>query len=70
MFQFHMLNRNYTEEAVGAATAEVVSELDSIQVAYTMGAMTISAAMSETGNAGNVAGQTHEENEIAVTFAF
>jgi outer membrane protein OmpU len=60
----------YTTEAVGAATAEVVSELDSIQVAYTMGAMTISAAMSETGNAGNVAGQTHEENEIAVTFAF
>ena len=59
----------YTTHAIGD-TAAVESDLDSIQAAYTMGAMTISAAMSETGNAGNVAGQTHEENEIAVTFAF
>lgn len=59
----------YTSHAI-SATAAVESDLDSIQAAYTMGAMTISAAMSETGNAGNVAGQKHEENEIAVTFAF
>ena len=59
----------YTSHAIGA-TAAIESDLDSIQAAYTMGAMTISAAMSETGNAGNVAGQTHEENEIAVSFAF
>jgi len=59
----------YTSHAIGA-TAAIESDIDSIQAAYTMGAMTISAAMSETGNAGNVVGQTHEENEIAVTFAF
>ena len=59
----------YTSHAIGA-TAAIESDLDSIQAAYTMGAMTISAAMSETGNAGNVVGQTHEENEIAVSFAF
>jgi len=59
----------FTSHAIGA-TAAIESDLDSIQAAYTMGAMTISAAMSETGNAGNVVGQTHEENEIAVTFAF
>ena len=59
----------YTSHARGATTS-VDSDLESIQAAYTMGAMTISAAMSETGNAGNVVGQTHEENEIAVTFAF
>jgi len=59
----------YTSHAIGD-TAAVDSDLESIQAAYTIGAMTISAAISETGNAGNVAGRTHEENEIAVTFAF
>jgi len=53
-----------------SSTAAIESELDSIQAAYTMGAMTISAAISETSNAGNVLNQKHEENEIAVTFAF
>ena len=58
-----------TTEATAQA-AEVEAELDSIQVAYSMGAMTISGAISETSNANNVAGQTYEENEIAVSFAF
>jgi outer membrane protein OmpU len=58
-----------TKEARGS-TKEVEADLESIQVAYTMGAMTISGAISETGNANNVAGQTYEENEIAVSFAF
>jgi len=58
-----------TTEAT-AQTAEVEAELDSLQVAYSMGAMTISGAISETSNANNVAGQTYEENEIAVSFAF
>ena len=59
----------YTSHAIGATTS-VDSDLESIQAAYTMGAMTISAAMSETSNAANVANQKYEENEIAVSFAF
>ena len=53
-----------------AGSAQVERELESIQAAYTMGAMTISGAMSETGNAGGTAGQTYEENRISVAFAF
>ncbi len=44
--------------------------MDSFQIAYTMGAMTISAATFETSNAAGIAGRTFEENEIAVSFAF
>jgi outer membrane protein OmpU len=51
-------------------TAVVKRELESIQAAYTMGAMTISGAMSETSNAGGTAGQTYEENRLSVAFAF
>ena len=51
-------------------TAVVESELDSIQAAYTMGAMTISAAVSETANANRTAGETYEENRLSVAFAF
>jgi outer membrane protein OmpU len=53
-----------------STTASVSRDSDSIQAAYTMGAMTISAAMSETSNAAGTAGATYEENEIAVSFAF
>ena len=53
-----------------AGSTQVERELESIQAAYTMGAMTISGAMSETGNAGGTAGQTYEENRISVAFAF
>jgi len=60
----------YTSHAI-STTASVTSELESVQAAYTMGAMTISAAMSETTNPGNAtATTTHEETEIAVSFAF
>jgi len=51
-------------------TASTSIDLDSIQAAYVMGAMTISAAISETANSGGVAGATHEENTLAVSFAF
>ena len=53
-----------------ATAAPVERELESIQIAYTMGAMTISGAMAETGNAGGTAGQTYEENRLSVAFAF
>ena len=53
-----------------SATAQIETEMDSVQIAYTMGAMTVSAAMFETANASGIAGRTYEENEIAVSFAF
>ena len=53
-----------------STTASVETEMDSVQIAYTMGAMTISAATFETSNAAGIAGRTFEENEIAVSFAF
>ena len=58
-----------TSHAIGA-TPSVDTDLESIQAAYTMGAMTISAAMSETSNVDGVANQKYEENEIAVSFAY
>jgi len=58
-----------TSHAIGATTS-VDTDLESIQAAYTMGAMTISAAMSETSNVDGTANQNYEENEIAVSFAF
>jgi len=50
--------------------AKATADLDSIQAAYVMGAMTISAAVSETDNTGGVAGNTYKENTLAVSFAF
>ena len=53
-----------------AGSTSVEREMDSIQVSYTMGAMTIAGAMGETSNSGGIAGQTHEESELSVSFAF
>ena len=58
-----------TDHAI-ATTAAVEREMESVQISYTAGAMTIAAAMAETANAGGVAGQTYEENELSVSFAF
>jgi len=58
-----------TREAT-SDTVAVDSDLESIQAAYTMGAMTLSASLNETSNAGGTAGQTYEETELAVSFAF
>ena len=43
---------------------------ESLQATYTVGAMTLGAAMSETSNAGGTAGNTYEETELSVSFAF
>ena len=51
-----------------AALADI--DLQSIQAAYTMGAMTISAAMSETSNTLGVTGNNYDENTLAFSFAF
>ena len=60
---------NYNNHGISTTTS-VETEMDSFQIAYTMGAMTISAATFETSNATGIAGRTWEENEIAVSFAF
>ena len=58
------------DSAVSDTAAREEITLDSIQAAYVMGAMTISAAMSQTDNAGGVLAAKYEENTLAVSFAF
>jgi outer membrane protein OmpU len=53
-----------------ASAAAVESELEAIQAAYTMGAMTISASIAETSNAAATAGNQLDHNELQVSFAF
>ena len=53
-----------------AAYFTTEEDFESIQAAYTMGAMTISAAVSETTGVGGVAAQTFDTNVLAVSFAF
>ena len=57
-------------KAEGATAALPTIELDSIQAAYVMGAMTVSAAISKTDNSGGVAADDYNENQLAVSFAF
>jgi len=58
-------------KGVSDTAVELERELESLQVAYVMGAMTLSAAMSETSNAdGATATDKYEENTLAVSFAF
>ncbi len=59
-----------TDKPNAATAAPVKRELDSVQISYTMGAMTIAGALSETSNSGEVAGNTYEESELSVSFAF
>jgi hypothetical protein len=54
---------------VSDSAAGAEAELESLQVAYTMGAMTIAAAMSETTGA-SAATDKYEENTLSVNFAF
>lgn len=56
--------------AAGDAASEVVTDMDAIQAAYTMGAMTISGSLFESANAAGTAGKTYEATELAVSFAF
>ena len=56
-------------KAVSDDAAGVEAELESLQVAYTMGAMTIAAAMSETTGE-SAATDKYEENTLSINFAF
>ena len=58
-----------TQAAIGA-TAATTEDFDSIQAAYTIGAMTLSMAISETSGVGGIAASTFESNTLAVSFAF
>ena len=53
-----------------AGSTVVERQNESIQATYTMGAMTLGAALSETANAGGTAGNKYEETELSVSFAF
>jgi outer membrane protein OmpU len=69
-----MVNENlsisYGEHTTtSTATGAVDQELDGVQIAYSMGGMTISAYQNEGENISNVAG-TSEATEILVSFAF
>ena len=57
-------------DAVATTAALPTIKLDSVQAAYVMGAMTISAAVSETSNTGGVQSAEYNENTLAVSFAF
>ena len=57
-------------KAVIQTAALATIKQSSLQAAYTMGAMTISAATSETKNVAGVAADKHQENTLAVSFAF
>jgi len=57
-------------KATAATTSPVEKSLDSVQVSYTMGAMTLAGALAETSNAGGITGNTYEETELSVSFAF
>lgn len=57
-------------KAVSNTAARATIELESLQAAYVMGAMTVSAAMSETQNTGGVLAEKYEENTLSVSFAF
>lgn len=58
-----------TQLAIGA-TAATTEDFDSIQAAYTIGAMTLSMAISETSGVGGIAASTFDSNTLAVSFAF
>ena len=56
-------------KGVSDTVVGIEKELESLQVAYTMGAMTIAAAMSETTGA-SAATDKYEENTLSINFAF
>ena len=64
-----MLSRLHKLKLCLTHAAGVEAELESLQVAYTMGAMTIAAAMSETTGE-SAATDKYEENTLSINFAF
>ena len=64
------LSISYQEHVTSQSTKTVDQEIDSIQVSYSMGGMTINLKDSDAKNLANTANSTHETTEILVTFAF
>ena len=64
------LSISYQEHVTSQSTKTVDQEIDSVQVSYSMGGMTINVKDSEATNLANTANSTHETTEILVTFAF
>jgi len=66
---------SYGESTVDISASSNVAKLEtiklqSLQAAYVMGAMTVSAAMSETDNSAGILNDKYSENTLAVSFAF
>ena len=64
------LSISYQEHVTSQSTKTVDQEIDSVQVSYSMGGMTINVKDSDAKNLANTANSTHETTEILVTFAF
>ena len=56
--------------AISATAALEEEEMQAVQAAYTMGAMTVAASLYESDNVEGVAAVKYEETEISVSFAF
>jgi len=69
-FSVSYAEQNETTQAVSDTAALLEVELQAIQAAYSMGAMTAAISMYETDNVGGVTAATYEETEISVSFAF
>ena len=61
---------SYAVKQVSDTAAVPDQEYESIQASYSMGAMTIMAAMSEGSNIANEQSKNYEETSVAVNFAF
>ena len=62
--------QNEQTNAIGATAALEEEEMQAVQAAYTMGAMTVAASLYESDNVEGVAAIKYEETEISVSFAF
>jgi len=62
--------QNEQTNARGATAALEEEEMQAVQAAYTMGAMTVAASIYESDNVEGVAAIKYEETEISVSFAF
>jgi len=62
--------QNEQTNAISNTAALEEEEMQAVQAAYTMGAMTVAASLYESDNVEGVAAVKYEETEISVSFAF
>jgi len=62
--------QNEQTNAISSTAALEEEEMQAVQAAYTMGAMTVAASLYESDNVEGVSAIKYEETEISVSFAF